>query len=324
MRDRTCPQCQKTFDLPCRLAAHLKRKTSCAPIVEPPPTADTKPHSCKYCNRCFGSPYSLSRHLRKYCKIANSDEGMEKLVEHTLARQLAEQKRETAAVKEQLEAQTAKIDKLAALLEKQLAITQAPAPAPAQQLTVEGSHATVTNIGVQNVQNVTNHITIRPWSGGDQIYVTATMLRAAFAENPRLTEYVRMDGPDQVDAEKAAPYVLETLVDLVKRAHADPEARNIYLNPRRADQALIYDETSWKAITLVEAIRALFDGAARGITRIILSDADRSLLTQEVQSAAAGIPYLYEDEAEAIVGRARKPLSAHLANIAPPKGLAPA
>lgn len=258
----------------------------------------------------------MHRHVRLNCKIANSDEGMEKLLDHTLAKQVS-------GLQAQVAEQSAQMARLTALLERQLAV--APAPAPAQQIKAEeGANATVTNIAVQTAQtinNITNNITIRPWSGGgEHVIVTAAMLRAAFAENPRLIEYVRMDGPDQVDAEKAAPYVLETLVDLVKRAHADPEARNVYLNPRRADQVLIYDET-WKALTLVEAIRALFDGAARGIKRIILSDADRAQLAQEVQSAAAGIPYLYEDEAEEIVERARKPLSAHLANTAPPKGL---
>ena len=302
--DKTCDKCGKVFRVPALLKRHQARKRTCEPITEP--AADS--HACRYCGRGFASKHSMQRHVRQYCKIANSDEGMEKLLDHALAKQVH-------ALQAQVAKQSAQVAELAALLKQQLVITSVPAPA--QQLIVEGAHATVNNIGVQNV---TNHITIRPWGGGDQIYITVAMLRAAFDENPRLIEYCRMDGPDQVDAEKAAPYVLETLVDLVKRAHADPEARNIYLNPRRADQVLIFDET-WKALTLVEAIRALFDGAARGITRIILSDADRSLLTQEVQSAAAGIPYLYEDEAAAIIELARKPLSAHLANLAPPKGL---
>jgi hypothetical protein len=46
----------------------------------------------------------MYRHVRQSCKIANSDEGMEKLMDHTLARQNAEL--------------LARVDKLTAMVER--------------------------------------------------------------------------------------------------------------------------------------------------------------------------------------------------------------
>ena len=311
-----CPKCAKTFQSSAHLRRHLDRKTPCDPITEPA----TGGHSCRYCGRGFASKGSMQRHVRQYCRIAKSDEGMEKLLDHTLAKQVKalERRLEQQAIshRELADRQSAQVAELTALLKQQLAI----APAAHQQITVEGVNTTVQN--AQTIQNnITNHITIRSWGGPERISVTPSMLRTAFAENARLAEYCKLDGPDQFEPETAAPYVLEALIDLIRRAHADPEARNVYLNPRRADQVLVY-EVEWKVLALVDAIRALLDGTAQGIKRIILSDADRAQLTQEVQSAAAGIPYLYEDEADEFVSKARKPLAAHLSNTAPPKALA--
>ena len=134
-----------------------------------------------------------------------------------------------------------------------------------------------------------------------------------------------MNDEDKTDAEKAAPYVLEALVDLVRRAHsADPAARNIYLSPNRADQVMVYDET-WKVLTLVNAIRDLFDSVTGNIHQLIITDTERKKLPMDVQSAASWIPNLYEGAPEEYVERARPPLSAHLANNRPaePAGRTP-
>jgi hypothetical protein len=144
------------------------------------------------------------------------------------------------------------------------------------------------------------------------------MLRAAFTENTHLVEYCQLSDEEKVDAERAAPYVVEALVDLVKRAHtSDPAARNVYLNPRRADQVMVFDEESWKVLSLVEAIRALFDGVAENIHRIIVSDRDRVQLPLDIQAAASWVPNLYEDEPDVYAAKAKPQLSAHLANMRP-------
>ena len=86
MSDYICKICNKVFRDGRDLNRHESRKTSCAPIVAPP-KGDKFP--CKYCNRGFSSKTAMYRHIRQTCKIAGSEEGMNKLVEHALARQLA-------------------------------------------------------------------------------------------------------------------------------------------------------------------------------------------------------------------------------------------
>jgi hypothetical protein len=257
----------------------------------------------------------MYRHVRQYCKIANSDEGMDKLMDHTLQRQLAEQSKEMADMRAQM-------NRLANLLEKQLSVVpvggnQGPATSTTMNKTLVAGSATVNNGPVTNNITQIQQINIRPWSGEDRVVIPVTMLRAAFTENPRLAEYCQLSDEDKVDAEKAAPYVMEALVDLVKRAHADPLARNVYLNPRRADQVLVFDEATWRVLTLVEAIRTLFDGVAENIHRIIVTDAERGLLPLDVQAAASWVPNLYEEEPEKYVAKAKPQVSAHLANMAP-------
>src|SRR5271157_4656332 len=105
MADRTCQRCGKTFPAPCRLKAHHRRKTSCDPILDSDAT-DTGKCQCRYCGRGFTTPQGLSRHVKQNCKIANSEEGMDRLMEHTLQRQIAELKAQNAA---QSAAQSAQI-----------------------------------------------------------------------------------------------------------------------------------------------------------------------------------------------------------------------
>ena len=71
----------------------------------------------------------MSRHLRHRCKIANSDEGMEKLLDYTIARQLAEIKQEHD---KETARQTAKIDELTIMM-KHLACQITLMPAQAMQ-----------------------------------------------------------------------------------------------------------------------------------------------------------------------------------------------
>jgi hypothetical protein len=260
----------------------------------------------------------MARHIRQSCKIANSDEGMEKLMEHTLQHQLAEQRLATTQLQAQVAAQSAQMAELTTLLKGALTLSPQGAAPSTSTVTNRVERANQVNNGpVTNVTNNVTQINIRPWGGEDRIVIPAAMLRAAFTENAHLVEYCRLSDEERVDAERAAPYVTEALVDLVKRAHADPLARNVYLNPRRSDQVMVFDEATWRIVTLVEAIRALFDGVADNIHRIIVSDAERGQLPLDVQAAASWVPNLYEDEPEKYVAKAKPQMSAHLANTVP-------
>jgi hypothetical protein len=244
----------------------------------------------------------MNRHIRQYCKIASSEEGMEQLFEHTLQRQLVEQKEHTSRVELQVATLTEMVS--------QLLIRNTVHP-------VQQTAGTMVNAAVVNAPVMNNIVNIHPWSSEEKLVIPASMLKAAFTENKRLIEYCHLTDEEKTDPEKAAPYVLEALVDLTKRAHADPAARNVYLNPRRADQVMVFDETSWQVRPLVEAIRSIFDSVADNIHRIIVRDDERKSLPLSVQSSAAWIPNMYEDEPDTYVSKARPHMSAHLQNTHP-------
>jgi len=297
-----CPKCGKDFRDSYALKRHQTRKTPCAPIIEPP-ASENKAHVCRYCGRNFASKPSMARHTRQYCKIANSDEGMTLLMEHTLHRQM-----------QTLQDQ---VGRLTELVEKQL--TLSPPPVPQLVAVMNQIDARTTN--TTNIQ-----VNIVGFDREDRIRIPVSLVKAAFTENPRLMEYCRMTDDERVDAEKAAPYVLEALIDLVRRAHRDPVYRNVYLNPKRADQVIVCldDEERarvtpqrWEVRSLVEAIRLLFDGVADNLHKIVITDQERTQLPFDVQSAASWVPNLYEDEPERFVKDGRAPMAAHLANTRP-------
>jgi hypothetical protein len=244
----------------------------------------------------------MYRHVRQSCKIANSDEGMEKLLEHTLQRQLSTQGREMAEMR-------ARMAEMAALL------AQRPAHAalgPASVVMNTTSNVTNTTQVVNNVQIVV------PWDGERRIDVDVAQIAAAFTENARLKEYTRMADHELTDPEIAPPYVTELLMDLTKRAHGDPAARNVYLNPKRADQALVHMASGrWEVMPLQDATRLVFDGVAQAMVRVTISHEDRKKLPLDAQNALAMAGLLYDDEPEEYARRARAPMAAHLSNTAP-------
>jgi hypothetical protein len=115
-----------------------------------------------------------------------------------------------------------------------------------------------------------------------------------------------------------SPYVAELLMDLTKRAHADPTARNVYLNPKRTDQALVHMTSGkWEVMSLQEATRLIFDGVAKAMVRVTLSNEERWQLPIEAQNALAMAGLLYDDEPEEYAKKAKTPMAAHLTNTAP-------
>jgi len=176
-----------------------------------------------------------------------------------------------------------------------------------------------------------NHIQVnylpglRSFDSEDRLIIPAALVKAAFTENPRLAAYCKLTDEEKTDAEAAAPYVLEAFMELVKRAHKDPLSRNVYLNPKRADQALVFvdsdDVKTWEVRPLLEAIRRIFDTIAGGIHRVIVTDAERAQLPFDVQSSASWIPNLYDDEPDKYVKEAKQPMSAHLTNTRPSPAL---
>jgi hypothetical protein len=262
----------------------------------------------------------MHRHIRQSCKIAGSDEGMEKLMDHTLARQNRELRTEVAEMRAQAAAQNAQmqeqIAELAALLRRQLVVAAPPEPravAHAPPVRIE----TLNNGPVQNT-TINQVINLVPWDGAHKISIATADVAAAFAENRRLREYTGYNDHELADHKIASPYVTELFMDLVKRAHAAPESRNVYLNPRRADQVLVHLRNGqWEVRSVAEATRLLFDGVAEGIHRTVLSWEELRRLPLEAQNALAIAGMLYEEKPDEYVERARAPMVAHLMNTAP-------
>jgi len=320
MSTRTCDKCGHAFRDPSTLRRHLANKRPCAPIVDAadlPEGDQAKQHRCRYCGRAFASGVSMCRHVRQSCKIANSEEGMEKLFEHTLQRQIAQLQVQAAA-------HSAQMTELTSLLRGQLATaSQSDGGAP-RGVGPAVEHAAVVNTGpttniVQQVNQVTqNIIQIVPWDGDRRISVGAEQIVAAFVENARLKEYAGWSDHEMTDPERAPPYVTELLMDLTKRAHADPTARNVYLNPRRADQVLVNTKSGrWEVVPLAEASRLLFDGIAANIYQLTITSAELRKMPMEAQNAVSMARMMYHDEPEEYVARAKVPMAAHLANTTP-------
>ena len=229
---------------------------------------------------------------------------MEKLLDYTLQRQNTEL--------------LARVDKLTDIVEKMSGQLALAAPAAAtQQIAQPIQHAGQVNNGTVTNNTVVN---INAWDGERRIGVDIAHILAAFADNAKLREYSRLGDHELTDPEIAPPYVTELLMDLTKRAHADPAARNIYLNPRRADQALVHKKSgTWEVLPLAEATRLIFDGVAATIHHTTMTSAERRQLPLEAQNALSMAGLLYDDEPEEYVKRAKAPMAAHLVNTAPPQ-----
>ena len=143
---------------------------------------------------------------------------MEQLMDHTLARQNELLTRELTNVKAQMATLTDTVTQL---------LTRKP------NQVVNTTNDSSTNTTVNNNGTVTNIVNIHPWASGEEkLYIPAAMLEASFMESKRLREFCKFSDADQTTPEIAAPYVLETLVDLTKSAHKNPSA------PRRASYGI--------------------------------------------------------------------------------------
>jgi hypothetical protein len=284
------------------LRRHLQRKTPCAPILDKadlPASKKESPNRCRYCGHAYSRPDNLKRHL-KSCTIANSDDGMDQLMEHTLKRQI--------------EAQQAQIEQLTTMVER------LTAGAVTQHIDIGTINTGPVVQHTTNLTQVNTIVNLKSFDSEDRIYIPVALVKAAFTENPRLVEYCRLSDDERTDADTAAPYVLEALVDLIRRAHRDPVYRNVHLNPRRADQVMVCvgEDQTWEVRSLLDVIRVLFDGVADNLHKIIITDRERAQLPFDVQSAASWVPNLYEDEPERFVKEGKTPMVAHLANTQPP------
>jgi len=159
-----------------------------------------------------------------------------------------------------------------------------------------GANPVIQNNTVNNTVNHIGSVTIAPW--GAPLQLTDADVEAALASIPGVAGTL------------ALPEVVSTLMELVKRAHMSSTARNVYLNPKRGDQALALTPTGgWAAMPLTEATAALFDDASARIAAPVGR--------QRVNALRATVPVQYRADKAQAVQLGLRPMEAHLANLAP-------
>ena len=250
------------------------------------------PLQCTLCGAVFGRAWLLKQHsLRKTpCVIIGFQPG--RLTCSGCGRKFSRidsLTRHRTTCKQPLikTAEIVEIAKLRADVEELRKIVELAKP---QQLT------NVTNNVNNTVNNTINNVTITPW--GSPLALTDADVEAALAQIPG------------VAGTPAMPEVVAALMELVKRAHMPDAARNVYLNPKRGDQALARTATGgWAAMPLTEATAVLFDGASARIATPVARRRASHLHT--------AVPIQYRADKALAVALGLRPMEAHLANMAP-------
>lgn len=103
--------------------------------------------------------------------------------------------------------------------------------------------------------------------------------------------------------------VSRLLVEVLKQVHAHPSERNVYLNPRRADQALVFIPSRWSAWPLEEATQVMF-GRIQEVLRCASKASER-----DVASAVEGAHRGCEGRLPQLARASRSQMSAHLENV---------
>ena len=307
--NKTCLTCGKRFSRPCFLQRHQKRKTPCDPILAGQEGAGGPP-ACRYCQRTFTTVTSMHRHIRQSCKIANTEEGMDKLFEHTLRRQLAAQDAKIdarmAAVQAENAEMKAQLTELTGMLKTQLVI------APAR-----GVVNTVNIKGPVHVGPAVN-IEIRPFDPGREILIPLELIQEALRESPVLREYVAMGDEARQDRKTAGRYVAGTLMDLIRRAHRDPVQRNIYINRKQANQLMAFRRPTpdahgaWEVITFADGSQRLLAAADRELWREVR---DCNKLGREEHTALCWVHLYYQEDPDGCEGIVKPEMAVHLENI---------
>lgn len=340
MNSTTCPKCLKSFAKASRLQRHLQRKTPCAAIVGDDELTDVereKLFACRFCGRRFSAQPNLSRHQKMSCRVAAKEGGMELLFEHTLQRQLEEQRSETESLRRE-------VSELSSLLRQQLLAVKGGGLGSAQQVNIGQQNNTNTNMTV-NVdarrQYVLRSFKSAPEDGGP-IAVTLEQVRELFigpGAHPALKAWMETPSGERLRmGEDIVQKAADALVAMIQALHAQPEQRNIFLNPKRADQVLVFEEApgcdaenphSWTVMPLREAILRLCDGLAHRLTEDVLRSSDDPKKVNalcggpghdvwhrvEMQDGVGSLPLTWQGRRDECAEKARPGLAAHLQTL---------
>ena len=240
--------------------------------------------SCKLCGKVFRDPATLKRHVTKKLPCITTEQICCPHCNRTFT---------TATSKYRHIRLNCQVLKRSSITMQSLASKVEELEGIIRQI---GANPVIQNNTVNNTVNHIGSVTIAPW--GAPLQLTDADVEAALASIPGVAGTL------------ALPEVVSTLMELVKRAHMSSTARNVYLNPKRGDQALALTPTGgWAAMPLTEATAALFDDASARIAAPVGR--------QRVNALRATVPVQYRADKAQAVQLGLRPMEAHLANLAP-------
>ena len=115
-----------------------------------------------------------------------------------------------------------------------------------------------------------------------------------------------IDGCRRGDIECVAKLGLECF----KILHANPAERNIYLNPNRADQSLVYTQPSrWATMSLHDALNTGFDHLIKEITEV------SQVMTPRTQDATLAAKKTFQTNSQRVIKSAQPSAVAHLSDL---------
>jgi uncharacterized C2H2 Zn-finger protein len=310
-----CDKCGKTFRWESDYHRHQNRKTPCVAEQDD----ERKEHPCPFCAKVFTTYTSMRRHVRQSC----SDDGRQARDQENPEGQ----QQNIATLQAKVDELTAVVHELSTKVVNQSLQLQpasngdAKSSGPATQKTTVRTKAKARLLEIE-LEREEEHVVVVPWDDNNPIQITTAQIRQAFSENPMLQEYAGLRSPaEMTDPKKAPPYVLEALIDVIKRGHENPESHNVHLNPARADQVRVKvpeeGRDGWEVRELRVVARLLLEAASRAMKRSTLGGANMASLEQDVQEAVAWSWQLYEGAPEEYAQKAQKPLAAHLVNLTP-------
>jgi hypothetical protein len=182
-------------------------------------------------------------------------------------------------------------------------------------VTIEGNQNTVTNsTTVNNTVNNNFNINIAPWVVGKTISVAPETIEEVFQESVP-SEWLQYGAATQGDDENGPPHAAAALASFIRKCHADPANQNIYINPNRADQAIVYvGNDVWEIISMNDAIRTLLADAALSAFRVVTSKIGEMVALKLRDTVGVMYMVLLYDP-EKCAKHAGASITAHLTNI---------
>ena len=290
MTDRTCQYCHKVFKFPSHLQLHLNAKRKCIPAfaAEPLPSPHDQNFSCRFCGRNFTEKTSMNRHVRTSCKIApndkNGDKGMERLYEHTLQKQNAEQNAKIDRLEAQNSEMKAMMETQSKMLQQLLACQGAPAASSATTTTaaLEAGETAIQATDHAQVDASKKTFNINIFGKESLDHISMEKIKVI------LEECLRQGSVKTA----AADAVLKTAM-LVYSDPARPENLTAYKPNKKTKDAMVHTEGGWEVQPdrqvlppmAMKSIDALFDNQPHSAD---YKDLFREIINREKEYSEGG------------------------------------